>query len=223
MGRTRYIHFRRFWDKFYNMFGAFSESFDIMREELRSSRLREADLQKREKELREKERAARLKAERQAYEQKPFREIYKLYTYNPIYSIPRLIRWLLYVLFGVIPKDTDNPVQKRILKQREETARKREYEKTEREKFIVYYRKYATNFPYSFVRFIEDQKFKRKRRKAAKNKPKPVWNPPVRTDEEIRAIDMEMRALYKEYHVSVRERVKRRVKALTENKTDEVA
>ena len=34
-----------------NMFGAFSESFDIMREELRSSRMREADLQKREKEL----------------------------------------------------------------------------------------------------------------------------------------------------------------------------
>jgi K+-sensing histidine kinase KdpD len=33
------------------MFGAFSESFDIMREELRSSRMREADLQKREKEL----------------------------------------------------------------------------------------------------------------------------------------------------------------------------
>ncbi|MCR4642531.1 MAG: HAMP domain-containing histidine kinase [Lachnospiraceae bacterium] len=34
-----------------NMFGAFSESFDIMREELRTARIREADLQKREKEL----------------------------------------------------------------------------------------------------------------------------------------------------------------------------
>ncbi|MCR5283073.1 MAG: HAMP domain-containing histidine kinase [Lachnospiraceae bacterium] len=34
-----------------NMFGVFSESFDIMREELLSSRMREADLQKREKEL----------------------------------------------------------------------------------------------------------------------------------------------------------------------------
>jgi len=179
--------------------------------------------QKREKELREKERAARLKAERLAYEQKPFREIYKLYTYNPIYSIPRLIRWLLYVLFGVIPKDTDNPVQKRILLQREENKRKKEYEKQEREKFLVYYKKYATNFPYSFTRFIQDQKFKRKRRKAAKNKPKPVWNPPVRTEEETRAIQMEMRALYKEYHVSVRERMRRTIKKLTEKDTDEAA
>ena len=34
-----------------NMFGAFTESFDIMREELRESRMREAALQKREKEL----------------------------------------------------------------------------------------------------------------------------------------------------------------------------
>ena len=34
-----------------NLFGAFSESFDIMREELKESRLREAELQKREKEL----------------------------------------------------------------------------------------------------------------------------------------------------------------------------
>ena len=179
--------------------------------------------QKREKELREKERAARLKAERLAYEQKPFREIYKLYTYNPIYSIPRLIRWLLYVLFGVIPKDTDNPVQKRILLQREENKRKKEYEKQEREKFLVYYKKYATNFPYSFTRFIQDQKFKRKRRKAAKNKPKPVWNPPVRTEEETRAIQMQMLALYKEYHVSVRERMRRTIKKLTEKDTDEAA
>lgn len=179
--------------------------------------------QKREKELREKERAARLKAERQAYEQKPFREIYKLYSYNPIYALPRLFRWLLYVLFGVIPKDTDNPTQKRILIQREETAQKKAYEKQEREKMLVYYRKYATNFPYSFVRFIQDQKFKRKRRKAAKKKPKPVWNPPVRTEEETRAIEMEMRALYKEYHVSVREKMRRTMKKLTEKNTDEAA
>ena len=179
--------------------------------------------QKREKERREKERAARLKAERQAYEQKPFREIYKMYTYNPIYSLPRLFKWLLFVLFGVIPKDTDNPDQKKILRQREEDARKREYERQEREKVAIYYKKYATNFPYSFVRFIQDQKFKRKRRKAAKNKPKPVWNPPVRTEEETRAIELEMRALYREYRVSVRERMRRTIKKFTEKDTDEAA
>ena len=177
--------------------------------------------QKKEKERKEKERAARLKAERQAYEAKPFREIYKLYTWNPIYSIPRFFRWLLYVLFGVIPKNTDNPDQKRILAQREEQKRQEEYERGERERFEVYYKKYATNFPYNIRRFFEDQKFKRKRKKAAKNKPKPVWNPPNRSAEETKAIQVQMKKLYKEYHVSVRERIKRKWNALTSKQQDE--
>lgn len=178
--------------------------------------------QKKEKELREKERAARLKAKRQEYEAKPFHEIYKMYTYNPIYSIPRLIKWLLYVIFGYIPKDTDNPDQLRILAQREEARKQAEYEKAEREKFIVYYKKYATNFPYNVMRFFADQKFKRKRRKADKNKPKPVFNPPNRTEEETKAIEMQMQALYKEYHVGIREQLKRRWKALTTKPEDEM-
>ena len=49
------------------------------------------------------------------------------------------------------------------------------------------------------MRFFADQKFKRKRRKADKNKPKPVFNPPNRTEEETKAIEMQMQALYKEY------------------------
>ena len=178
--------------------------------------------QKREKELKEKERAERLKAKRQEYEALPFREIYKKYTYNPIYAIPRFFKWLFFVLFGIIPKDTDNPDQLRILAEREEKKRREEYEKEEREKFLKYYKKYATNFPYSFFRFIDDQKFKRKRKKAAKNKPKPTFTPPERTPEETRAIEMEMKALYKAYHVNVRERMKRKWKAMTE-KDDMIA
>lgn len=166
--------------------------------------------QKKEKEQREKDRAQRLKAERQMYEAKPFHEIYKLYTYNPIYSIPRFFRWLLYVIFGVIPKDTDNPDQKRILAERAEAARKAEYEKSEREKFIVYYKKYATNFPYNVLRFIDDQKFKRKRKKANKDNPKPKFTPPNRTPEETKAIELQMKTLYKTYHVSVIEKIKRK-------------
>ena len=179
--------------------------------------------QKKEKERKEKERAARLKAERQAYEAKPFREIYKLYTWNPIYSIPRFFRWLLFVLFGVIPKDTDNPDQKRILLEREERRKHEEYERGEREKFEVYYKKYATNFPYNIRRFFEDMKFKRKRKKAAKNKPKPTFIPPLRSAEETKAIEVRMKALYKEYHVSLRERIKRKWKAWTSKEQDENA
>ena len=95
------------------------------------------------------------------------------------------------------------------------------YERGERERFEVYYKKYATNFPYNIRRFFEDQKFKRKRKKAAKNKPKPVWNPPNRTAEETKAIQVQMKKLYKEYHVSVRERIKRKWKALTSKQQDE--
>ncbi|SEF79185.1 protein of unknown function [Eubacterium ruminantium] len=165
--------------------------------------------QKKEKELREKERALRLKAKRKEYEAKPFDEIRKAYSKNPIYAIPRFFRWLLFVLFGIIPKDTDNPDQQRILAERAEKARREEYEKTEREKFDAYYKKYATNFPYNIKRFIADTKFKRKKKKADKLKPKPVFNPPKRTEEETRAIEMQMKSLYKTYHVGPIKRFRR--------------
>lgn len=179
--------------------------------------------QKEEKARKEKERAARLKAERQVYESKPFDEIRKQYSKNPIYAIPRFFRWLFFVLFGIIPKDTDNPDWKRIRAEREEAIRKEEYERGEREKFEVYYKKYATNFPYNIRRFFEDQKFKRKRKKAAKSKPKPVWNPPKRTAEENKAIEMQMKKLYKDYHVSAIEHIRRKLHDFKHRNDDQAA
>ena len=169
--------------------------------------------QKREKENREKARAERLRALRKSYEEKPFKEIRKDYSWNPVYSIPRFFKWLFFVLFGIIPKDTDNPDQKRILVQREELRKKEEYERGEREKFEVYYKKYASNFPYNIERFIDDQKFKAKKRKQAKenSKPKPKFTPPERTPEEQKALDLEMKNLYKTYHVGLVEKIKRRI------------
>jgi len=177
--------------------------------------------QKREKENREKERAARLRADRKAHEELPFHEIYKRYTKNPIYAIPRFFRWLLFVLFGIIPKDTDSPTQKKILAERAAKAQRLEYEKSEREKFQIYYNKYATNYPYNIKRFIADQKFKKKKKKEAASKPKPVFNPPQRTPEEQRAIDMEMRRLYKEYHVSLAEAFRRWIKKHRQSNEEE--
>ena len=171
--------------------------------------------QKKEKEQKEKDRALRLRAERKAYEETPFKVIYKRYTYNPIYAIPRFFMWLLFVLFKYIPADTDNPDHKRILAERAARAQQIEHEKSEREKFEVYYKKYATNFPYSWNRFVADQKWKRKKRAEEKKnpKPKPVYNPPKRTAEEQKAIDLQMRNLYREYHVSVIESIRRWLKA----------
>ena len=165
--------------------------------------------QKREKERRERERAERLKADRQRFESKPFREIYKEYSKNPIYAIPRFIRYILAFVFGIIPEDTDNPDLKERLAKRKAEAEAREIEQAKRIEMEGYYKKYAQTFKYRFMRKIGDIKFKRKKKKELKNKPRPPYKPPVRTAEEQRAIDTEMKRLYKEYHVTRIERFRR--------------
>ncbi len=166
--------------------------------------------QKKEKERREAERAQRLKAERQYFESKPFEEIRREYSKNPIYAIPRLIRWILAMVFGIIPEDTDNPAFKAKRAEIEEKKRQKEEAKKQQEIMERYYRKYARTFKYRFLRSIDDRKFKKKRRQQMKGKPKPKYIPPQRTPEEQKAIDDRIKALYKEYHVSVPEKIRRR-------------
>ena len=165
--------------------------------------------QKQEKERRDAERAQRLKAERTYFESKPFRDIYKEYSHNPIYAIPRLIRYILSMVFGIIPEDTDNPAFKVKRAEIEERKRLKEEEKQKRNAMEVYYRKYAGTFKYRFLRAIDDYKFKKRKRQQMKDKPKPKYVPPNRTPEEQLAIDTEMKRLYKEYHVSAAEKVRR--------------
>lgn len=165
--------------------------------------------QKLEKERAEAERAQRLKAERQHFESKPFREIYREYSWNPIYVLIRLIRHILAVVFGIIPEDTDNPRYKQLLAEKEQKKQQKEQEKQERQQMEVYYKKYGQDFKYRFRRFIADMKFKRKKAREMKNKPRPAYTPPVRTPEEQKAIDSEMKRLYKEYRVSLVEKVRR--------------
>ncbi len=168
--------------------------------------------QKREKERLESERAARLKAEREYFQNKPFQDIYKEYSRNPVYAIPRFFQWLLVVLFHLIPEQTDNPDWKRMLaeiqQQKEEAVR----QKQEKEKMEAFYRKYAQTFKYRMMRSIEDYKFRKKREKARKGQPRPVYKPPVRTPEETLRIQKQMKRLYKEYHVSMFEHCRRWLK-----------
>lgn len=165
--------------------------------------------QKREKERAEAERAQRLKAERQRFESKSFKEIYREYSWNPIYVIIRLVRYILAVVFGIIPEDTDNPYYKQLLAEKEAKKAEKEREKQERSEMEVYYRKYAQEAKYQFRRLINDIKFKHKKKKAQKNKPRPAYVPPNRTPEQQREIDREMKRLYKEYHVSIFEKISR--------------
>ena len=171
--------------------------------------------QRREKERLEEERAQRLKAERKYYESKPFDQIRKEYSKNPIYLIPRLIMRLLFLIFGYIPKNTDNPEYKRILAERAKKAEELKREKEEREKMEVFYRKYAPDTKYRIRRDIADIKFKRKKKKAAKSKPKPVYVPPKRTAEEQAEIDKRMKALYKQYRVGLIETIRRKIKSMS--------
>lgn len=171
--------------------------------------------QRREKERREEERAQKLKADRQFYEQKPYDQIRKEYSKNPFRMLWRGFMRLLFLVFGYIPKDTDNPDYKRILKERAEKAEIRKQEKEEFEKMEVYYRKYAPDTKYRIRRDIADIKFKRKKKKEAASRPKPKYVPPKRTAEEQAAIDKQMKELYRRYRVSVFEHIRRKLKSMT--------
>ena len=173
--------------------------------------------QKREKERAERERAERLKAEREYFQNKPFAEIRREYSRNPVYAIPRLIQWLLVVLFHLIPEDTDNPDWKRMLAEIKHKQEELAHEKEEAEKMEVYYRKYAQTFKYRFRRNIEDYKFRKKREKERKGKPRPAYVPPTRTHEEELHIQKQMKRLYREYHVSVFEKIRRAWKEFRRN------
>ncbi|MCR4638022.1 signal peptidase I [Ruminococcus sp.] len=175
--------------------------------------------QRLEKERAEAERAQRLKAERKRLESKPFKEIYREYSWNPIYVLIRLIRHFFAVVLGIVPEDTDNPRYRQILADKKRKLELKEHEKQERQDMEVYYRKYARSVKYDFLRFVGDMKFKRKRRKADKNKPKPAYTPPKRTPEEQKAIDLEMKRLYREYHVSA---VKKIALVINEHKKDKL-
>ena len=168
-----------------------------------------AEQQRREKERADAERAQRLKAERQYFESKPFDEIRKEYSRNPLRMLMRLIRHILAVVFGIIPENTDNPDYKVLREKKLAEKAEKQREKDERNKMEVYYRKYAKTFKYRMIQFREDQKFKRKRAKLRRSKPLPVYKPPVRTAEEELAIRTEMQRLYKEYHVSTAEKLRR--------------
>lgn len=163
---------------------------------------RKLEQQKREQERIEAERAQRLKADRQKFESKPFEQIRWEYSHNPIRLLQRLFRYILAYWFHIIPEDTDDPDYKRLRAELEERKRIKAEENAKRDEMEVYYRKYAKTFKYSFMRWREDRKFKKKRKQQAKNRPKPVYNPPNRTPEEQREIDLEMKRLYREYHIS---------------------
>lgn len=171
--------------------------------------------QQREKERAETERAQRLKAERQYFENKPFREIRREYTWNPFWALVRLIRYILAMVFGIIPEDTDRPDFKERLRMINEKKEAKKREKEERTKMEVYYKKYAQTFKYRTRRRIQDIRFQHKKKKERRNNPRPEYHSRLTPEQQLE-VQQQMRALYKEYHVSTLEHMRRWFKAKRE-------
>lgn len=179
--------------------------------EIAAKKAKEAQ-QQREQERRERERAERLKAERGSFENKNINEIFKEYSKNPYYMAKRGITYVLAHAFGIIPVVTDNPDYIRMLKvKKEKELAEAERKRAEREIEIIY-EKYAPYLKYDVKRRIKNRQFKKRKRLERKNRPPRPYIPPQRTAEEQKAIDTEMKRLYKEYHVSAVGRMARHLK-----------
>lgn len=179
--------------------------------EIAAKKAKEAQ-QQREQERRERERAERLKAERESFENKNINEIFKEYSKNPYYMAKRGITYVLAHAFGIIPVVTDNPDYIRMFKvKKEKELAEAERKRAEREIEIVY-EKYAPYLKYDVKRHIKNRQFKKRKRLEQKNRPPRPYIPPQRTAEEQKAIDTEMKRLYKEYHVSAVGRMARHLK-----------
>ena len=179
--------------------------------EIAAKKAKEAQ-QQREQERRERERAERLKAERESFENKNINEIFKEYSKNPYYMAKRGITYVLAHAFGIIPVVTDNPDYIRMFKvKKEKELAEAERKRAEREIEIIY-EKYAPYLKYDVKRRIKNRQFKKRKRLERKNRPPRPYIPPQRTAEEQKAIDTEMKRLYKEYHVSAVGRMARHLK-----------
>lgn len=179
--------------------------------EIAAKKAKEAQ-QQREQERRERERAERLKAERESFENKNINEIFKEYSKNPYYMAKRGITYVLAHAFGIIPVVTDNPDYIRMFKvKKEKELAEAERKRAEREIEVIY-EKYAPYLKYDVKRRIKNRQFKKRKRLERKNRPPRPYIPPQRTAEEQKAIDTEMKRLYKEYHVSAVGRMARHLK-----------
>lgn len=179
--------------------------------EIAAKKAKEAQ-QQREQERRERERAERLKAERESFENKNINEIFKEYSKNPYYMAKRGITYVLAHAFGIIPVVTDNPDYIRMFKvKKEKELAEAERKRAEREIEIIY-EKYAPYLKYDVKRRIKNRQFKKRKRLERKNRPPRPYILPQRTAEEQKAIDTEMKRLYKEYHVSAVGRMARHLK-----------
>lgn len=164
-----------------------------------------------EREAKEKARADKLRAMRAELEKKSFEEIYFEYSHNPIHIIRRNFRYIVSKLRkdGLVLRegDTDQPILAERIAAEAARRRQEEREKAEMEQIKILYEKYTPNARQRMRRRIKNLFRKKKKRVYVM----PAQPPIQRTPEEQKVYDEKIQALFKKYHVSTAEKLKRRI------------
>ena len=162
--------------------------------------------EKLEREKREKIRAERLRQERQMYEKRDFKTIYLAYSRSPLCVIRRFFILLWSVIFNIPMVPDVDPKYWRAEHPKKHLLEPLLETKAEHEENVLmdkYYHKYATVFPYNVKRFIADTKYRLTHKKVLSEaeKEKIRKSLPVRTPEEQKEYDRNIRRLFRKYHV----------------------
>lgn len=171
--------------------------------------------EKRERERLEKIRAERLKAERAIYEQRDFRTIYLEYSRSPLCVIRRFLILLVRLIFNIPVVPDVDPMYWRDEHPKGLLPDPLLMTKEEHEEQLLmkkYYRKYATVAPYNIMRTVSNIKYKlthKKKPLSDAEKDKLRKSLPVRSAEEQKAHDREIRRLFRKYHVFLAVRLAR--------------
>jgi hypothetical protein len=169
--------------------------------------------ERRAREERDNARSEKLREMRAEIERRTFEEIYPEYSKNPVHVIARSVRRAVSLIRkdGKVLRegDTKEPILAARIAAEAEQRRIAEIERERQEEIDKLYERYI---PTPAQKRRQDKEFKRRR----KNQPvrRPAVPPPIRTAEEQRAIDAQIHALFKAYHVSLFERAKRRFEEL---------
>lgn len=184
------------------------------REAEHSAQKAEEEAKRLEREERERIRAEKLKAMRSELEKKSFEEIYADYSKNPVHVIRRSLRRIISLLRkdGLVIRegDTDTPMLAERIAAEAAARKQAERDKAVAAEMSILYEKYAPNARQRIKKRIKNLFRKKKKKVYVMPKVPPIQ----RTPEEQKAYDKKIKALFKEYHVSVFEKAKRKIKDL---------
>ena len=181
-------------------------------EAIRAAEQAEKERLQKEREEREAVRAQKLKGMRAELERKSFKEIYKEYSKNPFYAVPRWIRRIISLIRkdGKVIRegDSDNPMLIERIAAEAEARRQAELDRERQAEMQKLYEKYAPTYYLKLKRFCK-RVFGKKRKKVYVM---PKEMPPKRSYWDQRAYDKKMREIFRKYHVSFITKIIRRIK-----------